>query len=92
MTKEEIYDAQISPLMSQFIAICKTHKIANVCCFSLDHDEGLFCTPAMTSVEFNPPEELKECVRILHEDRGSPAMLTVRGGDGKIKECHAIFS
>ena len=64
-TKEEIYDEQISPLMTQIIAICKENKIANVCSFSLDLDEGLCCTTCMTQDEFEPPEKFKECVKLL---------------------------
>ena len=91
-TKEEIYDEQISPLMTQIIAICKEHKIANVCSFSLDLDEGLCCTTCMTQDEFEPPEKFRECVKLLYgENQGSPLMMTVRDGDGNVKEMHAIM-
>ena len=89
-TKEEIYDEQISPLMTQIIAICKEHKIANVLSFSLDLEEGLCCTTCMTQDEFAPPEKFKECVRLLYPQQ-SPLMMTVRDGDGNVKEMHAIM-
>ncbi len=90
-TKEQIYDEEISPLMTQVIAICKKHKIANVCSFSIaDSEEGLFCTTAMTEEEFDPPDTLKELVRILYP-RKSPTMMTVRDGNGNVKEMHAFL-
>lgn len=81
MTKEQIYDEQISPLMTQVIAICREHKIANICTFSLDEcddgeSEGLRCTTAMQAIRGG----------------GAPrTMMTVRDGDGKIKEMHAFL-
>lgn len=42
MTKEQVYDSEISPLMEKIIAICKKHKIAMLCDFGLGDD--LKCT------------------------------------------------
>lgn len=49
MTREEIYDAEISPLMKQIIAVCKEHDIPLVADFQLDDDResedaGFHCT------------------------------------------------
>lgn len=90
-TKEQIYDAEISPLMASIIKICKEHKIANVCSFSLDRDEGLVCTTAMTEDEFDPPDTFREIVGLLYPRPKSPMMLTVRDGNGDVKEMHAIL-
>lgn len=95
MTKEEIYDQQISPLMTQVIAICKEHKIANVCSFALGDDEdgdSLLCTTVMTTEEFEPPEELKRCCSILLNRGPSPSlMVTTRDGDGNVTRMDAIL-
>lgn len=90
-TKEGIYDEQISPLMAQVIAICREHKIANVCSFSLDPEEGLCCTTCMTSPEFEPPEKFLRCVELLYPPKRSPLMMTVRDGAGDVKEVIAIM-
>jgi hypothetical protein len=82
MTKEQIYDEQISPLMQQIIAICNEHKIANVCTFSLDAESGLLATTCDTSDEVDPPNEFRECVKLLFSQRRSPLMVTVDHGDG----------
>lgn len=90
-TKEQIYDEQISPLMTQIIEICKRHKIAHVCSFSLDFDEGLCCTTCSTTDECEPPEKFKDCVRRLYGEDSRPlTMLTVRDGNGKITKMEAI--
>lgn len=49
--REAVYDDQISPLMSQIIALCKEHDIPMVSCFQLDNrepeDRKLHCITAM---------------------------------------------
>lgn len=42
LTKEQIHDQQISPLVAQIIAICKENNINSLLAFSLDDD--LMCT------------------------------------------------
>jgi hypothetical protein len=91
LSKEEIYDAKIAPLMKQIIAICKRHKIANVCTFSLDIDNGLLCTTAMIETEFEPPDTFKEIIHLIYSPQRSPMMITVRDGNGDVKEMHAIL-
>ena len=67
MTKEEIYDEQVSPLMTKIIKICKEHKIATLCSFSLD-DEGLLCTTSLLQDETNPPRSLIDCRLYIKRD------------------------
>ena len=92
MTKEQVYDEQIHPLMAQVIAICEEHKIANVCSFCLDREEGLLCSTVMTEDDFDPPEAFREMARQLFPSRRpSPLMMTVRDGNGTVKESIAIL-
>jgi hypothetical protein len=65
MTKEQIYDTQIYPLMEQIIRICKEHKIAHVCTFSLDKESELFCTTNDISDECEPPDVLVDITALL---------------------------
>lgn len=90
MTKEHIYDEQISPLMTQIIAICNEHKIANVLTFLLDRDEGLVCTTCNINEDTYPPDEFKELVDVLFPKKRSPLMVTVDHGDGR-KTINAIL-
>lgn len=51
--KEDIYDEQISPLMSQIIEICKENDIAIAATFELDQnpddpDDYLHCSTVIT--------------------------------------------
>jgi hypothetical protein len=89
MTKEEIYDEHISPLMTQIIAICKEHNIANLCSFSLDREEGLMCTTAMLDDEFDPPESMLRCLSIIKPPTRSAMTMIVEKADGS-KEHHVI--
>lgn len=90
MTKEEIYDEQIAPLMEQIIAICNAHKIANVLTFSLDRESGLVCTSCNVSEETDPPEPFLKLVGVLFPKQRGPLMVTVDHGDGT-KTINAIF-
>ena len=51
MNLENIYDNEISPLMTKIIAVCKENDIAMLSSFQLDYDEGresyLKCTTAL---------------------------------------------
>lgn len=38
MNKEQVYDDQISPLMQQIIAICRSNGIAMITSFNIAHD------------------------------------------------------
>lgn len=87
MTKEEAYDSQISPLMTQIIAICKEHKIAMLCSFSLD---GVECTSALLDGEYEPPAHLLNALRIIRPPSPSPLMMTVKKADGS-KEITAFL-
>lgn len=90
MTKEQIYDEQINPLMAQIIAICKEHKIANVLTFSLDAETELLCTTCNIEEDTEPPEAFLQMVSILFPSRRSPLMVTVNHDDGS-KTINAIF-
>lgn len=65
MTKEQVYDEQINPLMERIIAICSEHKIAHVCTFSLDCDRDLLCTTANASSECDPPDVFRWMLKQL---------------------------
>jgi len=63
MTKEDIYDAQISPLMTQVIDICRSYKIALLINFRLADD--LQCTTALLAAEYEPSEQQIDALAIL---------------------------
>ena len=89
-TKEKVYDAQISPLMAEIIAICRKHKIAHVCAFTLDEEEGLCCITANITEDFEPEERLIAAKHALYP---SPQTLTLttRDGDGNVTKSEVIL-
>ena len=64
MTKEEIYDEQINPLVGQILTICKEHKIAMIADFALGA-ENFHCTSALLSPKFEPLDTQLKALEIL---------------------------
>ena len=65
MSKEEIYDEQINPLMAQIIEICKDNKIAFLANFRLEED--LVCTSAVLEPDCDPSPQQLEAFDILYK-------------------------
>jgi hypothetical protein len=72
---EEVYDADISPLMTKIIEICKSHKIAMIADFKLD--EGFHCTTATLSSEFHPAEKQLRALQFLRPQKNFTFAETV---------------
>lgn len=73
MTKEEIYDEQINPLMAKIIDICKDHKIALVASFDIggnqyeeETGERLLCSTVLTTDEYEPANALRDAVKCIY--------------------------
>ena len=92
MSKETIYDDQISPLMKQIIEICKEHGIAMMASFDIAHDgEGpngedcsnLVCNTLLPD-ENERHNELFVQANALIRRRGrqAPMMMPTSHGDG----------
>ncbi len=84
MTKEQIYDDQIAPLMAQILAISKEHKIATFASFGLAtaEDPDFECTSALLDPEYEPTAALTSCYRVYVP--APPIMLNTRDADGKL--------
>lgn len=75
MTKEQVYDEQIAPLMDTIIQVCKEHKINMLADFDLD--DGLKCTTAL--IPKDAPDEMKEAFDLLRP-RSHGIAITVTNG------------
>lgn len=81
MTREQAYDALISPLVTQIIALSKEHDIPMVAAFDLDDDRdseerrGLACLT--TQVPKNAGARFHNAVRALYQQPQAMA-LTIR--------------
>ncbi|PVX61281.1 hypothetical protein [Paraburkholderia unamae] len=86
MNKEQIYDAQISPLMGKIIEICRLNKIAFVASFAIpnEEDNNLCCSSAMLGDEFEPPVEFKRAWNEIKPGGSRPMMLRTEDGDGRV--------
>ncbi|VWB16373.1 hypothetical protein BLA14095_00477 [Burkholderia lata] len=86
VSKEQIYDEQISPLMTQIIAICKEHKIPILASFFTpgDDDPELAVTTALLGNGFEAPKNFGNALRELRPELsgGAPLMLRTDHGDG----------
>ncbi|MBK5416400.1 hypothetical protein [Pseudomonas sp. TH31] len=84
MTKEDIYDEQINPLMAKIISICKEHNIAFIFSAHIPNDEDpdLACT---THLPGDGGECYEPFVKAFHAIRtqAAPAIHTrIINGDG----------
>lgn len=80
VNKEQIYDAQIFPLMAQILDICKEHKIAMVAAFHTPNDEDaeLFCSSRVPGENGEYPAYLKDLSAIVSRNiRGESAHLVM---------------
>lgn len=84
MTKEQIYDEKISPLMTQIIAICLEHKIAMIATYDIpnEEDDGLCCTTTLPDESGKLTPRIQACARAAQAGRTAPAPL-------HITTCHA---
>lgn len=80
MTKEDVYDEHINPLMAQIIAICHEHGIAAVCSFHIpnDEDDELMCSTMLIGGRFPKHRTLSACAdHLQHGTCGDVIALTV---------------
>ncbi len=86
MSKEDIYDDQIFPLMAEICKICQENKIAMVCSFATpsDEDPDLFCSSRLPDENGQFPGHLADMSKAISRSlNGSPmTMLTTEHGDG----------
>jgi hypothetical protein len=82
MNKEQIYDAEISPLMAQVIAICQKNKISMFATFDVpnDEDETVTCTTCTADESGKPSERIQQFNR-LSPRRVAPLMITTQHAD-----------
>lgn len=70
MTREEVYDSQIFPLMKQILEICQKNDIPFIADFALDWSESegchLKCTSAWLDEKLDPPDEMLMAMHILY--------------------------
>lgn len=84
MTREEIYNTQINPLMAQILQICQANKIPMLADFDLASEENaaLKCTSCLLDPTWKPGPEMLRAFQHLRPRAESPMMVTVDHGNG----------
>lgn len=85
MTREEVYDSEISPLMGKIIELCQAHDIPILASFDLDDDRdaeerpGLCCTTAI--IPPNASLGMKKACQVIKNGGHDFAAFMVRTGE-----------
>jgi len=84
MTKENVYDEQISPLVRQIIDICREHEIALLLSAQLeDEDEReLFCTTILAGTDEVSCEKFVQALNVIRQPSRPVMHMTTTHGDG----------
>jgi hypothetical protein len=84
MSKENVYDEQISPLVHQIIEICKEHNIALLLSAQLqdEDDETLYCTSILPGDDDVSDERFVKALNIIRPPSRSMMHMTTTHADG----------
>lgn len=84
MTKEQIYDEQVAPLMTQIIEICRNGGISMIASFAIasETDPDLRCTTHLHDGDGGIP--FRSVYNVLLHGRVPPMHLTTKDAEGKI--------
>lgn len=87
MTKEDVYDTEINPLMVQIIEICNRHKIAMLASFHIPNheDADLACTSFLLADDYDPPEKFLQAKRIIYTEPRAPMHYRIDNADGTVE-------
>ena len=85
MNKEQAYDEQIAPLMTQIIEVATRHGIAMFASFMIPNDEDpeLCCTTHLPDGDGNFRPEYRRAYDDIH-GRPAPMHLRTEHGDGSV--------
>ena len=86
---ENIYDAEIAPLMAKIISICKEHKLPMFATFlyASDGENDDYCTTNLPFKERTIPDALASLEPIIRGHNRGPALrMRVTKGDGSIED------
>jgi len=81
--KEDVYDNEISPLMTKIIDICKEHKIPMLASFTYENCEEKGtgrCTTLLNGFENRKDEEFQQANKIVRNGGHQSFATTIRKG------------
>jgi hypothetical protein len=82
MSKEDIYDEQISPLVKKILTVCKEHQIPMVMTFCIPRDDDdpnnpLQSTSAYVDASWGTPEKYVKALEIIRPSKTTVSYSTV---------------
>lgn len=79
---EDVYDAEIAPLMREIVAICERHGMPLLASFAYarSEDRTSFCT---TSIPFEgrTPDQFSEALAVIRRERPMAVALRIKRPD-----------
>jgi hypothetical protein len=90
---EAVYDAEISPLMTQIIAICKRVGLPMVASFQYaNREDEALCTTALPLRPAGSSPTIEAAGPFIRRHgKPAPLMLTTRDGEGRIVASEVIL-
>jgi hypothetical protein len=84
MSKEKVYDEQISPLVQKIIDTCKEHNVALLLSARLqdNDDETLYCTTILPGIDDVSDENFVQALNIIRPPSRSMMHMTTTHADG----------
>lgn len=81
--KEQVYDEQIAPLMTQIIAVCKEHKVPMLAEFFIPVEgiPDLKCTTSLLGGDYVAPQEMHDALGVLLADSSAPEPMMIKTVD-----------
>lgn len=83
---EHVYDEQISPVMTQIIAICDEHKMPILCSSAYKNDAETgesFCSTVLNNYTDRVVPGFKEAIRIIRPSNSVVAITIMSGARGE---------
>ena len=84
MSKEQVYDDEIAPLMARIIEVSKRAGIACFCTFdiSAEDDPGFHCTTCLPDGDGVFPDAIRDCERrVCRRPQFMAFAITTEGGE-----------
>jgi hypothetical protein len=91
---EDVYDAEVSPLMAQIIEICKKHRIPMVASFIFGHDDegGIDTCDTVLQYDGRKFSRLDKAFSAMRgQDRAPPVIITATNAAGEVVSSEVIL-
>lgn len=91
---EDVYDAEVSPLMVQIIEICKKHRMPMIASFIFGHDNDGGIDTCDTVLQYAGRKFARldtALATVRGQDRAPPVVITTTDAAGKLVRSEVIL-